>query len=410
MREGNVWSVYVHTNKTNGKRYFGITSMKPRDRWRYGYGYGGCRYFHYAIEKYGWDGFDHEILATGLTQREAEFIEQFYIEVCKTRDRRYGYNIAPGGNVKTLSPEGLESMRAALSGANAPNATPVVAFDLAGKKVAEFSTIHEAELHFNAKCLHEHIFSRHGTRAKHIIRLKSDVGDAEFLSEEEVADALAVKYSNGIAARVHAVVVFDAVTGERLGDFPTVKSAGEHFGTYFDKILCGQVQTQKGLTAKYAEDCVGVERLSDDEIKSLRVNHGEKEVFKFDLDQNFIRSYSSLHEAANDIGGSVNAISLCLCGKTKSSGGYLWSYSRSVVPAKTNTIWEARRKNGSKTGTPVDKIDLETGKVLQTYPSIGLAAKDAKTYITSITEVINHVGNHVSAGGFGWKRHDEGRG
>lgn len=410
MEKGNVWSVYVHINKTNGKLYFGITSSKPRVRWRYGYGYSGCRYFNYAIEKYGWDGFEHKVLATGLTQYEAEYVETYLIREFKTTDRSRGYNIAPGGKVKTLSPEGMESMRAANSGDNAPNATPVVVFDLSGKKVAEFGTIHAAELHYNAKCLHQHIFSRHGTRAGHIFRLKSDVGDAEFLSEEEVADALAVKYSNGIAARVRAVTVFDFATGKRLGDFPTIKSASEKYNADLPDVLSGRTQASNGVTARYTSECVGVEVLPPSEIAPRPVDRGEKEVFKFDLDQNFIRSYSSLREAANDTGCSYKALSLCLRGKTRSCGEHLWSYSRNEVPQKATKTWETRREKGIKCGTPVDKIDIETGEVLQTYPSIGLAAKDAKTYISSITQVINHVGNHVSAGGFGWKRHDEGRG
>ena len=52
--------VYKHTNKENGKVYIGITSQEPKRRWQNGAGYYGT-YFYYAIQKYGWDGFEHDI-------------------------------------------------------------------------------------------------------------------------------------------------------------------------------------------------------------------------------------------------------------------------------------------------------------------------------------------------------------
>lgn len=90
--------LYEHRNKTNGKRYIGITNNVSK-RW-YGEGkkYEKCPRFWNAIKKYGWDGFEHKILLTGLSIERANEAEQVYITKYKTCDKRYGYNIMPGGN------------------------------------------------------------------------------------------------------------------------------------------------------------------------------------------------------------------------------------------------------------------------------------------------------------------------
>lgn len=94
-----VWKVYVHTNKCNGKRYVGITSKaKPEHRWNSGRGYSESTHFYTAIQKYGWDAFDHEILRDGLTEAEAKAEEKRLIALWNTMDRSCGYNMTSGGD------------------------------------------------------------------------------------------------------------------------------------------------------------------------------------------------------------------------------------------------------------------------------------------------------------------------
>ena len=97
------YCVYTHTNLTNGKVYVGMTSLKPEKRW----GFEGSNYFHQpfwdAIEEFGWNGFKHEILATGLTEEAAKAMETQLIAEFKTTDPKYGYNIQRGCRLKADS-------------------------------------------------------------------------------------------------------------------------------------------------------------------------------------------------------------------------------------------------------------------------------------------------------------------
>lgn len=89
--------VYCHILKNDGRKYVGITSQKPEKRWHYGYGYKENTHIRNAIEKYGWNNFEHIILFENLTEEEAQQKEIELIEKWKLRDRTKGFNICVGG-------------------------------------------------------------------------------------------------------------------------------------------------------------------------------------------------------------------------------------------------------------------------------------------------------------------------
>lgn len=78
------------------KYYVGITSRHPKIRWMNGLGY-KTQMFYRAIEKYGWNNIEHKIIASDLSQTEAEELEKEIILYLKSNQPEYGYNIASGG-------------------------------------------------------------------------------------------------------------------------------------------------------------------------------------------------------------------------------------------------------------------------------------------------------------------------
>lgn len=92
------YCVYIHRNKVNGKRYVGVTSMKPEDRWKNGWGYYKQLIFWRAICKYGFDKFEHIVVAEQLSELDAKKLEIELIAKYNTTNRKYGYNVTDGGD------------------------------------------------------------------------------------------------------------------------------------------------------------------------------------------------------------------------------------------------------------------------------------------------------------------------
>lgn len=66
-----------------------------KDRWGNGSTYRSSKHIYNAIKKYGWDNFNHFIIAENLTSEEADSLETKLISKYNTTEE--GYNIAKGG-------------------------------------------------------------------------------------------------------------------------------------------------------------------------------------------------------------------------------------------------------------------------------------------------------------------------
>ena len=181
----NSWKVYVHINKVDGKRYVGITSKKVEHRWNSGRGYKKSPYFSSAIEKYGWENFEHIVLYEGLTREDAVAMECRLIAEWQTNNMTFGYNLTVGGDgtkgcypneetrrrlsearrKENLSAETLARRSAGLKGKKFTeehkrkigdgNSKPILMFSKDGALLRSFQSAREAEVELGIS--HSHI-------------------------------------------------------------------------------------------------------------------------------------------------------------------------------------------------------------------------------------------------------------
>ncbi len=92
------YTVYKHTSPS-GKVYVGITSMTVERRWgNNGNAYKNQGVIWKAVCKYGWENINHEIIKSGLSEKEAKDLEISTIAKFKSNDSKYGYNCTIGGD------------------------------------------------------------------------------------------------------------------------------------------------------------------------------------------------------------------------------------------------------------------------------------------------------------------------
>lgn len=102
-------SLYIVTNKVNGKIYIGQT--KRKDRWYYHVwaatkGKNNKMLLHKAIRKYGAENFEYEVLVSGIPKEKIDEYENMFIKSFNSTEEDTGYNFLSGGSAYSGSMKG----------------------------------------------------------------------------------------------------------------------------------------------------------------------------------------------------------------------------------------------------------------------------------------------------------------
>lgn len=174
MDEKRDHKIYKYTNKINGKVYIGRTcqSLKRRAKAN-GVGYKKCTYFWKAIQKYGWENFEGEILEEGLGNKEASKKELYYIEKFGSANKEKGYNLVDSDYItyndktrekmglaqtgKKVSEETKEKLRRSLTGRKLPKEVcEKMSNSRKGREVSQETREKLRAVHLGKKLTEEH--------------------------------------------------------------------------------------------------------------------------------------------------------------------------------------------------------------------------------------------------------------
>lgn len=297
------WSVYCHTNKINNKKYYGITGRKPESRW----GLEGNHYkgqpFYNAILKYGWDSFRHDVIATNLTQLEAEQMEIDLIRDNKTMDRNYGYNAASGGQILRK------------------DIIPLYQYDTEGNLYKYWEDYHDAADYYgmHPRVIRRLLFKDYRLQGKYILRSEPDNN---------------IQPRPQIISRTKPIVQYN-LQGNFVAKYDCILDAARIYNVPSGRIstCCdGKNQESMGYYWFYADDPQIEDILHERCIKyktTLPFRLNEYNIDQYDMDDNLVGTFRDMRSAADTNGFKYNVMANCLyCadGKYKSIQSFKWKF------------------------------------------------------------------------------------
>lgn len=293
----NSFTVYMHTNKRNNKKYIGITGQKPKYRWRGGNGYYRNPHFYNAIKKYGWDNFEHEILYENLTKEEAIKKEKYLIEKYNTTNRDKGYNIGFGGEgVESLSLEAREKIRQANLGRKFSEETK--------RKISESRT-GEKNWNYGKKLPEWHI---------------------EILRNANLGRKLTEEQKMNIVEKEGYVTLQYDMDGNFINYFISTTMAAKALNMHSSgiKACCEKrIISNHNYIFRYQKDGYNInENLSEEEIKKIKIS--KRHILQCDLDGNIIQEWNNCKEASKALHIDRHDISDCIKGTKEKTGIYTW--------------------------------------------------------------------------------------
>ena len=298
-RENNIWTVYIHiipktiTKYNYDKYYVGITSQSVIERWNNGNGYHN-QIFYKAIKKYGWDNIEHYIIAEHLTEDEAKKFEKILINKLKsnTYKCKYGYNRTNGGDGTTGFIMSNESKNK-------------ISKSHIGEKNPFYGKIHSKESRLKMSESHKGIF-KDGKKV-----YQFDLNGNYINTYNSAKDAI-----RSLSKLLHRSNMCSSNIGRHIKSH-----------TPYCNFLWG-----------FESDITIINN-----IPQLNYKYNKKEthfnskcIYQFDLNGNFIKSYTSCKLASKETNIYYSSISKTAKNLQKTAGGYIWRYKNKIGFDKNN--------------------------------------------------------------------------
>ena len=291
MEEEKKWCVYIHRNIINDKAYIGIAKAPAYKRWgKNGNGYKkNQEAFYRAIQKYGWDNFEHIIWCENLTQEEAKEWEVILIALFKTNCSRYknperGYNLTDGGD------------------------------GMSGFKFSEESKIKMSQSKKGKKLSEDHkeklrkLFSgennpMHGKKGK-----LSPAFGRKYTEEQRTQKSIRMMGNTNMLGKKHSDETKNKIRESK-------RNISDKTREKMSKAQRGKIMSEES------------KRKNSDEHKGMYLldkNPNAKRVFQYDIDGNFIKEYGCAQSASLETGINANLITACCRNEQKTAGGFIW--------------------------------------------------------------------------------------
>lgn len=360
-----MYLIYCYTNKTNYKKYIGITSRSIEER-EASHIYESKNKsnkcydspFKRAIRKYGIQGFTREIIDKTDTLEKACELEKFYIKKYKTYYKyknSNGYNATIGGELLQMPKDrsiqidanSLEIVKIWDSVAEAEKILNISIYDAINdfyKTSNNYYWVYEKDLDKN-NYKHEIMIKRNYvcqiSKERKLIKI--------WKSSKQASDELNISQGN----------ISMCCIGMR-------ETANENYWCFYKDYLSNNYP-----------------------IKTKDTN--KKQAIQFDTNGNIIKIWNSITEASKALNILIGDISES-CKDHKRAGGFLWRLLNDFNGEKIEFV--------DNNKTKVEKLD-NNKNVICTYDSISEAAKDVDVKYPGICRAIK---NNCRSGGYYWRK------
>lgn len=279
--------IYKYTSPS-GFSYIGQTIHSLEERAGHGgKGYKGCSRFYAAIQKYGWENFEVEILAE-VKYKDLDEAEIKYIQIFNTLSPN-GYNLTAGGQ------------------GNFPRKELRKVYQYSGEDgsfIREWENIREVADYYDTipptfqNCLDNKVYTQYGYCWSYLKMNK-------FPIHERIVD------------QTPKTIKMYSLDGELLKEFPSVSEAARYVGgeRYAIKKCCRhELKTHCG----YKWECSEI-------IAEKRYNNTAKEIQQIDPNtKEVIHVFPSISAAARSLGKGTSLLRRVLDRDNNTAYGYYW--------------------------------------------------------------------------------------